>query len=308
QESSLWVKEKENRALMAYWDILKNRWTVLVACIWIECCAGASYSFSIYSAIIKNRFSYDQQQLDTISVFKDIGESVGIISGLLYDRFPPWLVLLLGAAQNFSGYAVIWLFLTRRLTAPALWEMCVLICVAINGQTYYNTASIVTCVNNFPANRGIVVGLMKGCLGLSSAILSRVWRLLFPGSDGSSFLLVAAIVPSAVACLLMPTVRKYEPVHNCRNDNSRTTLNLAMASAPMVVLALFLMGSTFWDGRSLQADRVEFAVAVLILVAPLLVACKVARHERIATSTLSEPFISQDGFDNSFVTENSDKS
>ncbi|KAH9298197.1 hypothetical protein KI387_029879 [Taxus chinensis] len=79
------------------------------------------------------------------------------------------------------------------------------------------------------ANKGIVVGLMKDCLGLSSAILSRVWRLFFLGSDGSSFLLVATILPSTVACLLMPIVRKYDPVHNSRNDNSSTTLNWAMA-------------------------------------------------------------------------------
>ncbi|KAH9319560.1 hypothetical protein KI387_021329 [Taxus chinensis] len=97
--------------------------------------------------------------------------------------------------------------------------MCVFICVAINDQTYYNTTSIVTCVNNFPVNKGIVVGLMKGCLGLSSAILSRVWRLFFPGSDGSSFLLVAAIFPSAMACI-MATPNGSPSIIKISNDTS----------------------------------------------------------------------------------------
>ncbi|XP_057863192.2 protein NUCLEAR FUSION DEFECTIVE 4 [Cryptomeria japonica] len=234
-------------------EFLSNRWIVLVACIWIECCAGASYSFSLYSQTIKTRFSYTQQQLDIISVLKDTGECIGIISGLLYDRFPPWLVLLVGAAQNSVGYMVIWLYVTGRLATPALWEMCVFICVAINGQTYYNTASIVTCVNNFPGNRGIVVGLMKGCLGLSSAILSTAWRLVFPESDGSSFLLVAAIVPSVVALVLTPIVRKHDPVE-FKYGSSATTVRLGMVSAPVVVLALFLMGFSLWGRHSFQAS------------------------------------------------------
>ncbi|GLJ10041.1 hypothetical protein SUGI_0120710 [Cryptomeria japonica] len=289
---------------------LSNRWTVLVACIWIECCAGASYSFSLYSQTIKTRFGYTQQQLDIISVLKDTGECIGIVSGLLYDRFPPWLVLLVGAGQNSLGYVVIWLFVTGRLAIPAVWKMCLFICVAINGQTYYNTASIVTCVNNFPENRGIVVGLMKGCLGLSSAILSTAWRVVFPESDGSSFLLVAAIVPSVVALVLMPIVRKYDPL-DFICGSSTTMVRLGMVSAPVVVLALFLMGFSFWDGHSFQADRVEFAVALIILAAPLWVAWKANHQERTSTSTstptLSELLITNKGSDQSVITEYTNK-
>jgi hypothetical protein len=289
--------------------LLENRWTVLVASIWIECCAGASYSFSIYSHTIKTRFGYNQKQLDTISVFKDLGECLGIISGILYDGFPPWVVILVGCLQNLIGYMFIWLFLTQRLPTPALWEICVIICLAVNSQTYYNTASIVTCVNNFPANRGIVVGLMKGCLGLSSAILSRFWHVIPSAQrrDGSSFLLVAAWVPSAVAFLLMSFVRKYSfdtRVHqnqytglayskeeenfgneyvaeltlaqqDCdKNSKKSSTVQLLSTSAPVVVLAVFLMGCTFWNQDILLANRVECIVQILILVSPLWVAWK----------------------------------
>lgn len=302
-----------------------------MASIWIECCAGASYSFSIYSGTIKTRFGYNQKQLDTISVFKDFGESVGIISGILYETFPPWVVLLVGCLQNLIGYLFIWLFLTQRLPTPALWEICVFICLAINGQTYYNTASIVTCVSNFPANRGIVVGLMKGCLGLSSAILSRFWHIIPSAQrrDGSSFLLLAACVPSAVAFLLMPFVRKYSfdtsPVdqnqysglasfkeeesfdnrdladltlaeNDCdSNSKKSTTVKLLSTSAPVVVLAIFLMGCTFWKQNISLANRIECMVQILILVSPLLVAWKLtaSSHKRrmLTSSSMAEPLI-----------------
>ncbi|GLJ10027.1 hypothetical protein SUGI_0120550 [Cryptomeria japonica] len=272
------------------YDSFRNRWVVLVACIWLECCTGASYGFSIYSQTIKTRFGYNQEQLDTIAVFSNLGVFGGILSGLLYQYCSAWLVLLVGALHNLAGYAVLWLFLTGRMASPALWELCVVTCVAMNCELYYNTASMVTCVTNFPDNRGIVVGLMKGCAGLSSAVLSTVWQVLFPGSDGSSFLIVAAIVPSAVALMIMPVVRKYEP-ENCEIGSSRTMQFLAMASVPIVFLAMFLMGSAFWDANSLQGDRVEFAIILVIMALPLYVAWKAIAHERTSTtnSKLLEP-------------------
>lgn len=286
-----------------------------MASIWIECCAGASYSFSIYSGTIKTRFGYDQEQLDTISVFKDIGECVGIISGLLYDSFPPWLVLLVGCLQNVIGYMLIWLFVTQRLSTPALWEMCLLIFFAINSQTYYNTASIVTCVNNFPANRGIVLGLMKGCLGLSSAVLSRLWHVIPEAQreNGSSFLLVAAFVPSAVAFVLMPFVRKYSLVDtrvtyskeeedfrnlDLNNLKKSTTVKLLTTSAPVVVLAIFLMACACWGQDNLLANRAEAVVEILLLLSPLCLAWKLTgtaatfKSEPLITSSIDiEPFI-----------------
>lgn len=313
-------------------SLVENRWTVLVASIWIECCAGAAYSFSIYSETIKTRFGYNQQQLGTISVFKDIGECVGILSGILYDRFPPWLVLLVGCLQNVIGYMLLWLFVTQKLPTPALWEICLVICFAVNSQTYYNTATIVTCVSNFPADRGIVLGLLKGCLGLSSAILSRFWHVIPSAqrTDSSSFLLMVAWLPSVVTFLLMPFVRKYsfdtvveydesqlysalpdskeeEEVENLGNEevaeqkdcdkNSKkwTTVKLLSTSAPVAVLAIFLMGCAFWKQDDSLVNRVQCTAQILILVSPLWIAWKLTARKMLMRSSVDEALII-DGF------------
>ncbi|GLJ10034.1 hypothetical protein SUGI_0120630 [Cryptomeria japonica] len=215
------------------------------------CFAGPSYGFSIYSQAIKTRFGYNQQQLDTISVYGSLGIFGGLLSGLLNQYLPSWIVLLIGSLQNLAGYTVVWLFVSGRLAVPPLWEIGLFTCIAMSGSLYFNTVSMVTSVNNFPDNRGLVAGLMKGCFGLSSAILSTIWKLLFPDSDGSDYLLVAAIVPSALTSLLMPIVREYE-ADNSENGYSRTMQNLALASVPMVFLAVFFMAAPFLDGNSLQ--------------------------------------------------------
>ncbi|GLJ10035.1 hypothetical protein SUGI_0120640 [Cryptomeria japonica] len=233
----------------------------LVGCIWIECCAGLSYGFSIYAEAMKTCFGYNQQQLDTISVYSSLGFLGGIISGLINQCLPAWLVLFIGALHNLTGYGIQWMFVSGRLAIPPLWEMGLFAFVARNGPLYYNTVSMVTSVNNFPDNRGLVVGLMKGSVGLSSGILSTVWKVLFPNSDGFSYLLVTAIVPPTVAFLVMSIVKKYEPV-NCKIGSSRTMKYLALASAPMVTLAMFFMASSFWDGQPLQAEVQRVVVSL----------------------------------------------
>ncbi|GLJ10037.1 hypothetical protein SUGI_0120660 [Cryptomeria japonica] len=280
-------------------DSVQNRWMVLVACMWIECCAGPSFGFSIYSQAIKTRFGYNQQQLDTISVYSSLGVFGGILSGLLNQCLPAWLVLLIGSLLNLAGYTIVWLFVSGRLPVPPLWELGLFTCIALSGSLYFNTVSLVTSVNSFPDNRGLVVGLMKGCLGLSSAILSTVWKVLFPDSDGSDYLLVGAIVPSVVAFLLMPIVKKCEP-DDCKNGSSRTMQNLALAAAPMVFLAVFFMASSFWDGHSLQGDRVKLVVTLITIAIPLYVAWKASTNERtsIGNKTVLVPLTTQEDSNN----------
>ncbi|XP_057863138.1 protein NUCLEAR FUSION DEFECTIVE 4 isoform X2 [Cryptomeria japonica] len=293
-------------------DSVQNRWMVLVACMWIECCAGPSFGFSIYSQAIKTRFGYNQQQLDTISVYSSLGVFGGILSGLLNQCLPAWLVLLIGSLLNLAGYTIVWLFVSGRLPVPPLWELGLFTCIALSGSLYFNTVSLVTSVNSFPDNRGLVVGLMKGCLGLSSAILSTVWKVLFPDSDGSDYLLVGAIVPSVVAFLLMPIVKKCEP-DDCKNGSSRTMQNLALAAAPMVFLAVFFMASSFWDGHSLQGDRVKLVVTLITIAIPLYVAWKASTNERtsIGNKTVLVPLTTQEdsnNFDKYVIIECADSS
>lgn len=40
--------------------VLASKWSLLVACMWIQACGGNSYNFAIYSAAIKEKLQYDQ--------------------------------------------------------------------------------------------------------------------------------------------------------------------------------------------------------------------------------------------------------
>jgi hypothetical protein len=84
--------------------------------------------------------------------------------------------------------------------------MCVLIFVGTNSATYFNTASLVTCIKNFPASRGPMVGILKGFLGLTSAILTQIYAVMHT-ADQAKLVLMVAVGPALVAIAMMFVVR-----------------------------------------------------------------------------------------------------
>ena len=163
----------------------KNRWISTAASIWIQAIIGASYTFSVYSPVLKSSQSYDQATLDTVSVFKDIGSNAGVLSGLLYTsviaghgRYDvPWMVHLLGAAEGFIGYFFMWLAVVGLIPKPPVGVMCGFMFLAAHSQTFFNTWNVVNSVQNFPDYSGTVVGLMKVCFVTFCFILT--YKLYF---------------------------------------------------------------------------------------------------------------------------------
>lgn len=153
---------------------LSNKWMATVVSIWIQCTVGASYTFSIYSSELKSSQGYDQSTLDTVSVFKDIGANVGVLSGLLYTAVVPkrgrssgtqlggpWVVHLAGAVQCFIGYFFLWAAVAGVIDPPPVPVMCFFMFLAAHAQTFFNTANVVTGVYNFTSYGGTIVGILK---------------------------------------------------------------------------------------------------------------------------------------------------
>ncbi|VAI74441.1 unnamed protein product [Triticum turgidum subsp. durum] len=162
--------------------------------MWMQSVAGVGYLFGSLSPAIKSSLGYNQRQVAS--------HSVGFLAGTLCAVLPLWAALLIGAAQNLVGYGWVWLAVTHRVPVPPLWAMCMLIFVGNNGETYFNTAALVSCVQNFPKNRGPIVGILKVmvAVGPTMVVIALMFivrpvnghRQVRP-SDGTSFTFVYSV-------------------------------------------------------------------------------------------------------------------
>uniref|UniRef100_A0A5B7BE08 Nodulin-like domain-containing protein n=1 Tax=Davidia involucrata TaxID=16924 RepID=A0A5B7BE08_DAVIN len=96
-------------------------WVGLGAAVWLQIASGNAYNFPLYSHSLKSVLGFNQRQLTVLGVANDIGENVGLLPGIACNKFPPWVVLLIGAFACFFGYGVLWLAVSRTVESLPYW-------------------------------------------------------------------------------------------------------------------------------------------------------------------------------------------
>jgi Nodulin-like len=236
--------------------------------------AGATYIFAIYSKDIKTTLGYNQQTLNTLGFFKDLGANVGIHAGLIAEVSPTWTILAIGSIMNFLGYFMIYLAITGKSARPHVWQMCLYIAIGANSQAFANTGALVTCVKNFPESRGVVLGLLKGFVGLSGAIFTQLY-LAFYGTDSKSLVLLIAWLPAAISAVFLRTIRIMKPA---RPENEMKTFCSILYIS--LALAIYLMVAIILQKR-FSFNHAEYGVSSAVVLFLLFLPIAVVIREEI---------------------------
>ncbi|CAN6309833.1 unnamed protein product [Urochloa humidicola] len=257
--------------------VVRGRWFMFFASILIMAAAGGTYIFGIYSKAVKSSLGYDQQTLNTLSFFKDVGANVGILPGLINEVTPPWVVLASGAGMNLVGYLMIYLAVSGRTSRPPVWLMCVYIAVGANSQSFANTGALVTAVKNFPEDRGVVLGLLKGFVGLSGAIFTQLYRAIYgTDNDGAELVLLMAWLPAAISLLFIPTIRIMPRPNNTVAGRERRAFFLFLYAS--IVLAVYLLVMNVVELEVIHFPKpayyVTAAVLLLLIFFPIVIVVK----------------------------------
>ncbi|XVE67138.1 hypothetical protein DITRI_Ditri08aG0136700 [Diplodiscus trichospermus] len=142
--------------------------------------------------------------------------------------------------------------------------MCIFLCMGGNSTTWMNTAVLVTCIRNFRRNRGPVSGILKGYVGLSTAIFTDLCSALF-SDDPAKFLIMLALVPFAV-CLTAIFFLREIPQSTSVAVEKEESRYFAIFNIVAVVVAVYLLVYDLISPTN-QVFSLVFAVILLILLA-----------------------------------------
>ena len=268
-------------------QVLLGRWFTVFASLLIMAASGATYIFGSYSGTLKSSLGYDQRTLNTVSFFKDLGANLGVFSGLINEVTPPWVVLAMGAGMNLFGYLMVYLAVSGRTSRPPLWLVCLYFFVGSNSQSFANTGALVTCVKNFPESRGVVLGILKGFVGLSGAVYTQLYQALYGGDDAESLILLIAWLPAAVSVVFVHTIRYMPyPPRRRRRRGGRGGGGQETSSDPFfcflylsIALACFLLVMIVVQ-HQVPFSRDAFGVAATpLLILLLMPLCVVVKQE-----------------------------
>ncbi|WRX09631.1 Nodulin-like - like 1 [Theobroma cacao] len=241
-----------------------GKWLGLVTAIWVQAICGNNYTFANYSDALKSLMALTQLELNNLSVAKDVGKAFGLLSGFASDCLPTSVLLIIGSLEGFIGYGVQWLVVSQRIRPLPYWQMCIFLCLGGNSTTWMNTAVLVTCIRNFPKNRGPVSGILKGYVGLSTAIFTDICTALF-SSDPSTFLFILAVVP-AVVCLTAVFFLHETPPASRPSELQQETQYFHIFNGIAIVLAVYLLAFDI-TGSHGQFLSLIFAVGLVTLLA-----------------------------------------
>ncbi|KAL6211949.1 hypothetical protein ACLB2K_017172 [Fragaria x ananassa] len=246
-----------------------TKWLGFVTAIWVQTISGNNYTFSNYSDALKTLMNLTQLELNNLSVAKDVGKAFGLLAGLASDRFPTWVLLLIGSVEGLVGYGAQWLVVSERIQPLSYWQMCIFLCMGGNSTTWMNTAVLVTCIRNFRSNRGPVSGILKGYVGLSTAIFTDLCAAMF-NNNSASFILMLAVTPFAVCLTAMVFLREIAPSSSAAEDKQESRY-FWFFNGLAIFVALYLLAYDFIPDPSTILSYVFSATLLLLLASPLLI-------------------------------------
>ncbi|CAM0913056.1 unnamed protein product [Alopecurus aequalis] len=248
-------------------------WLGLGAAVWVQASAGTSSAFALYSPALKAALGADQSQVALLGVACNVGDSLGLLPGVVCNKLHPALLLLVAAASGLLGYGATWLAVSGIAPALPYWLIWIALCAGSNSGAWMSTAALVTNMRNFPLSRGAVAGILKGYSGLSAAVYTAIYTGALHGS-AASILLFLTLGVATVCILAMYFVRPCEP---SLVENSSERLHFLFVQISSALLGVYLVVATTLDRFVAFTPALNYtliAIMVILILSPFAIPVK----------------------------------
>jgi OFA family oxalate/formate antiporter-like MFS transporter len=170
-----------------------NRWRVVAGGVLMNLALGSLYAWSVFVAPLEREFGWTRAQTSLVFTIAVVTFAVTfIVGGRLQDKRGPRAAAFIGATLVSLGF-----FLTSMTSSLTfLYAVFGIVVGAGNGFGYATPIPVAS--KWFPDKRGLVVGLMVGGYGASSAIIGPLatsmiasvgWRATFQILGGAFFVM-----------------------------------------------------------------------------------------------------------------------
>lgn len=212
---------------------------VIVAALFLSVLVfwGALYSFGVFLKPLSQEFGWSRAQTSwAFAVSMGVQGVVGILAGVVTDRFGPRLVMLVSCLFTALGYSLVYF-------TGSLWHLYISYGVlAAIGTGASWVVAIATVPRWFARSRGLALGVVLASIGVGQMVLPPLLtRLTLQSGWRLGFVVIAALVVliGVPSSLLLRAPRAQATVPGAANDPKGP-----IAEGPSVREALTL--PSFW--------------------------------------------------------------
>jgi MFS family permease len=148
-----------------------DRWKAIAAGLYLEFLAGLIYAFPVYSVKLKLLLGVDQTPFNLVSTLGTIGGNFSILAGVCLDAKGPTRTSTYGAWISALGFLGIFYLTTRPAFEGGYIVCAIFYFIAYQGLTWMDMSTVTAQVTNFPAQKGLAVGLVKTQFGLAASAI-----------------------------------------------------------------------------------------------------------------------------------------
>jgi len=248
-----------------------------LGCVIVCVLSTGVWNFGVWSGALKQRFDFDQDELDTIGVVMCVAGFISWLPGMFNDNFGPKLsVMIFGSICSFSYFGM---YVIASGWIPLEKDTAFILLISLSIPAYLGSAGITgacfsTIARNFPKNYGLWIPLAKCFVGLSPGFTVQMFCAYHvPDNDPKTlnYLLLMSVLVLFNSYATAPFLNLY--------DSKDENLDFKKRMIYMVLVTcgsiLIIISTAFLQNDLSNYSRIALASILIVLyLSPFALGCK----------------------------------